>query len=361
MPNKETTDGGETDADDFRMASWDLDKSAQVGKIVKQDWFESRFVDYWEWTSEPQVIGSPPDDWPSLPSPLLAALSETSTSDTSLLMVSPTGQSIENISESSSDTPFQFGRVVADYGVDLDGDGRFDQLVIEIQVEVAQAGDYWIRGALAGNFGEVIGSVHLEEGRHTVELPFDGMHIYMSEIDGPYVLEGLWATDVENPAPVDFEENKLGYARPAYQTSPYKFSDFGVAGATLSGDYSHHAVDTDDDGYADALVVKTDLNIEKRGIYTVHGVLQHGQGEMPTLASWTGSGSHVILQFDGLRDTVGPYTLQYLHVRNAADQVTDGMKEPHILGESPSSALGPSDWVFRPPRLLAHLSSGHPL
>jgi len=242
---------------------------------------------------------------------------------------------------SDPDSVIQFGRVVADYGVDLDGDGRFDQLVFEIQVNVAQAGDYWIHGTLAGDFAEAFENVYLEQGRHTLALSFDGMNIYMSKVDGPYSLEGLWATDVENPAPVDFAENELAYAQPAYQTSPYRFSDFGRAGATLSGKYQHFATDTGDDGYADALVVETGLNIEKAGTYTVQGVLYDGQDEMLSQATWSGSGSEVTLQFDGLRDTTGPYTLQHLHVRNAGGQVTDGITKPYAIGAIPELSARP--------------------
>jgi len=230
------------------------------------------------------------------------------------------------------DAVIQFGQLVDDYGVDLDGDGRFDELVLEVEVDARQAGDYWILGALAGELAYALEEVHLEEGGNTVALRFDGDSIYMSKTDGPYVLAGLWATEGENPGPAEFADNELGYARPGHRTSAYAFGDFGVAGATLSEDYSYRVVDTDVDGRADALVVETGLNIERAGNYTVRGALQDGQDDPLGEALWTGSGSNVTLQFDGLRDTVGPYSL-YLHVRDADGQVTDGIVEPYDLGE----------------------------
>jgi len=298
-------------SDDFRQSSWDNTK------IVRKDWWETRFVDYWGWSSEPRVTGTPPGDWPAPPG-------------RSGLGVSLTPEAV-----------FQFGQVVGDYALDLDGDGRFDQLVFEVEVNTRQSGDYWIRGTLAGGFAEAYVNVYLEKGRHTIGLPFDGMDIYMGKVDGPYLLEGLWATDVENPGPADFAENELAYAQPAYKTSLYRFSDFGVAGATLSGDYHHYVVDTGDDGYADGLVVETGLDIEKVGTYTVQGVLYDGRDEMISEATWTGPGPKVTLQFDGLRDTVGPYTLQHLHVRNADRRVTDGIKEPYPIGEVPELSARP--------------------
>jgi hypothetical protein len=303
-----------------------FDKSAQTGKIVKKGWWETRFVDYWGWPSEPEVTGSPPGDWPDPPA-------------------SPT------VTETSAgpDLVVQFGQVVADYGVDLEGDGRFDQLVFQIEVNAVLAGDYWIRGALGGDFTLPIGSdlfdavahVYLTEGYNVVELPFDGMEIYMLKADGPYDLEALWATDVENPIKSDFAERELGFAEPAYKTSPYGYSDFGLAGATLSGDYNHYTVDTGGDGKADGLVVETGLNVERSGTYTVQGVLTGGQDEVLAQATWTGSGPTVTLQFEGLRDTSGPYELQHLHVRDAGGQVTDGIREPVVLGEVPELSAKP--------------------
>ncbi|HDQ71540.1 MAG TPA: PKD domain-containing protein, partial [Chloroflexi bacterium] len=315
----ETRDGGWSGADDFRLASWQFDKSNKEGQIIKQDWYETRLVDYYGWPSEPEVIGRPPEDWPDPPE-------TTSTATTTFL----------DINERAATSAIQFDQVVADYGVDLDGDGRFDQLAFDIQVKVQQAGTYWIKGQLVGDVSEALGEVDLEEGRHTITLPFDGMSIYMNKEDGPYILADLWVTDVDHPAPDDFAENTLDHVRPAYETFPYKYRAFGVTGASLSGDYEYRATDMDRDGYADALLVDTTLKIETPDTYTVRAILFDGQGKMLNQAFWSGSRSGVRLRFEGLRGTVGPYTLQHVHVRNAADQVVDGMKGSYNLGDIPA-------------------------
>ncbi|NBD34496.1 MAG: PKD domain-containing protein [Chloroflexi bacterium] len=314
----DTRDGEWSGADDFRLASWQFDKSSKEGQIIKKDWFETRLVDYYDWPSEPEVIGAPPEDWPNPPATTAMATMASSDLTDELTSV------------------IQIDQVVADYGMDLDGDGRFDQLAFDIQVEVQQAGVYWFQGQLAGDISEAIGEAYLEEGRHTITLPFEGMSIYMNKEDGPYVLADLWVTDVDNPAPVDFVENALAHARPAYDTYPYKFGAFGIAGASLSGDYAHRAIDTDRDGYADTLMVETTLKIEVPDTYTVRGVLFDGQGEMLDQAAWSGSGSEATLRFEALRGTVGPYTLEHVHVRNSDDEVTDGMKDEYELGGIPA-------------------------
>jgi PKD repeat protein len=405
--------GSTTTADKFRMASWDLNKAGRTGKIIKKSWFETRYVDYWGWPSEPQVTGSPPQAWPSLPPPPVAEFVGSHLSGTAPLAVMFSDLSSGHVSNwswnfgddgtsteqnpihtytaagdytvsltvrgaggldtetkinyihvedglanssvpgvtasdqkglgvalTSEPSVVEFGQVVADYGVDLDGDGRYDQLVFEIQVKALQAGDYWIRGVLGGDYQvpvggssiESRGQVHLSEGLHTVQLPFDGMDIYMSKADGPYILEALWMTDVENPGNSDFMERELAYAEQGYQTAAYRYSDFGQVGATLSGVYNPYVVDSDGNGLADALVVDTGLNVEAPGSYTVQGVLYDGREEVVSQASWSGPGPQVSLRFEGLRDTEGPY---HVHVRNEADEVTDGMSEPYELGELP--------------------------
>jgi len=164
---------------------------------------------------------------------------------------------------------------VADDGVDLNGDGRYDQLVFKIQVNVP-SWSYWFRGRLAGTRAEAMGDVDLNPGKHTIELPFSGQDIYMDKMDGPYTLQALWATDVEiHPGRPD--RKSLAYLSPAYKTRAYRFGEFGLAGAALAGPISHRAIDTDGDGYAGTLVVETGLDIAEPGTYTVQGALSAGQ------------------------------------------------------------------------------------
>jgi hypothetical protein len=311
--------GGTPYKDVFRQGSWNR------RQIVRKYWFETRFVDYLNWSSEPRVTGSPPGDWPPL----------------------SWGSSTAALTSGAS--VVEFGQVMGDYGLDLDGDGRFDQLVFDIQVNARQAGNYWVRGLLGGDYVvpvggqliEAVAPIYLSGGPQTVQLAFNGMEIYMSEANGPYTLEGVWITDVENPTKSDFAEHGLAFAEPDYQTAAYQYRDFGLAGAALTGVYNPYLTDTDGDGQVDALVVGTGLDIVKAGTYTVQGTLYDGQGQVLSQASWNGDGPQVTLQFDGLRDSEGPYSLQHLHVRNAAGQVTDGVTEPYELGELPELSAKP--------------------
>ena len=49
---------------------------------------------------------------------------------------------------SQTNTDIQFGNILKDYGLDTDQDGRFDQLVIEVEVTSAVKGKYQLSGQL---------------------------------------------------------------------------------------------------------------------------------------------------------------------------------------------------------------------
>jgi hypothetical protein len=84
----------------------------------------------------------------------------------------------------------------SDSGVDLDGDGLYDLLVIEVQVEVEEAGQYRLEGWLEGQDGSLISwassdPLSLAVGVHSLSLPFSGPAIRAYNTDGPFTLMAL--------------------------------------------------------------------------------------------------------------------------------------------------------------------------
>jgi hypothetical protein len=234
-------------------------------------------------------------------------------------------------------------RGLNDYGLDPDGDGYFDQLVIEIEVNAMQPGTYWFQAdlgtdhqvpTLIGTGGIIAAAVvraHLAPGTNTVQLPFDGLHISAAKVDGPYILKYLSITDVDNPTPEDFANSALGHWSSLYTTAAYQASDFQNWGAVLSGSYSHYDLDSDGNGRADALVVTTGINVYQPGSYTVEGSLYDGQDEFIGHATWTGTGPEVNLQFDHVAGTLGPYTLRDLDLLNAEGESIDYIAEAYTI------------------------------
>jgi hypothetical protein len=232
-------------------------------------------------------------------------------------------------------------RGLRDYGLDLDGDGYFDQLVIEIEVNATQPGTYWFQGDLGvdrqvptlvwtgGLIAVAVVRADLAEGTNTVQLIFDGLQIFASKVDGPYALKYLSITDVDNPTPEDFANRGLGHWRSLYTTADYRAYDFQNQGAALSGRVTEQGLDGDGDGLYESLTLNVSLDLFEPGAYMVQGDLYDGRGGFVARATWTGTGSTASLQFSELPGTMGPYILKDVYLINAEGEVIDSLMEEY--------------------------------
>jgi hypothetical protein len=417
---------------EYRWPSWDWDA------IVRYNWFDTLFEPYWEywdWTQEPQITGTPPNDWPALTnftidvSPNSQTVTQgESTSYTVTLTTSdgfsnrvdlsvvsglpagatssfspdkfcvpncsrtlfitaaittplgtsnPTirgysggldrretvqlivseggalgGQTTSEPPPAAAATPAALPAIGAlseggqpgltvrglqDYGVDLDGDGYFDQLVVEIEVNAPQAGTYWIQGQLGadhnvpallgtgGLIAAVVVRADLAAGANTVQLVFEGLRLLAAKVDGPYVLQYLSITDVADAGPDDFVNNALGQWSSVYTTAAYRAYDFENRGAVLSGEITEEGLDADRDGLYEALTLNVGLDIFVPGTYTVQGVLYDSREQFVAQTTWTGTGAVASLRFEGLTGAVGPYRLKELNLLNAKGEMIDGI------------------------------------
>ncbi len=89
---------------------------------------------------------------------------------------------------------------IADRGVDTDGDGLYNQLVIDVGVTVDVAGAYRVFGTLTDGAGTVIEQVRAEQdlapGLQTVSLAFDGAQLFALRHDGAYVIDDIVLEEV---------------------------------------------------------------------------------------------------------------------------------------------------------------------
>jgi hypothetical protein len=83
----------------------------------------------------------------------------------------------------------------SDYGLDLNGDGLFEYLTVDIEIEVIKAGNYSLMANLCDiNGREIVWSAdyeNLSSGNHIMHLDFDGKSIERHNVNGPYHLEDL--------------------------------------------------------------------------------------------------------------------------------------------------------------------------
>jgi hypothetical protein len=315
----------------YRWPSWDVDViKLNAHKLMTQN---AKYWRYWGWTREPKNLGPP--GWP--PRPRGTSTSEVSTSSTG-----GTGLDFQS-------SAVQLGEIVAEYSVDSNGNGQYDQLVLEVEVTTTQPGSYWLLGQLSadhpepmlmgtgGLVAQALTPINLVEGTQVVQLIFGGTEISLKRVDGPYLLSGLWITDVEDPSPTEFMNESLAYRGYGYTTAPYQAVDFETYGAMLSGSYSHHDLDSDGNGRSDALVVTTGINVYQPGSYTVEGSLYDSRDEWVGHATWTGTGPEVTLQFEDVAGTFGPYTLRDLDLLNPEGESIDYIAEAYTI--EPISAL----------------------
>lgn len=161
--------------------------------------------------------------------------------------------------------PAEFNDIYADYGEDTDDeDGLYDYLVVDVGVNVIEAGDYRVSGYLYenGTYNDVdydSNTTYLNEGNQTIQLKFEGIKIRNNEYNGTYDLKSLYLYNYSSPIPppppptptptpisarfsqpesksIETENISVGYGEQldyryyAYTTSYYNYTDFQEGG-----------------------------------------------------------------------------------------------------------------------------------
>ncbi len=200
--------------------------------------------------------------------------------------------------------------------VDLDGDGLFEALDVDVEVEVLADGTYTVYGTLLLDGALVANRSAYDAanptlavrtstaGVETVTLRFSGEQIFESGVDGPYELQ-LIAADAGGTEVLSVE------------TPDYDYAEFGEIGVAFS-DVSESAVDDDEDGRFESIRATVLLDVRRAGDYILEGSVSGAEGGA-TLSSdgrpvsLDAGPQTVVLEFDGQpigRSGVdGPYDL----------------------------------------------------
>ena len=183
-----------------------------------------------------------------------------------------------------------------DYGIDTDLDTFYDQLAVEVPVEVFFEDDYTIEVYLYDSGWDDIGwfsdTTTLSEGGHTFVAEFDGSAIYDNGVDGPFNVEIYLYSDYFGF--VDYD---------SYLTSGYTCDEFEQPPIGLWPPYSDFAIDSDGDLLYDLLVVEVQVYVDVAGNYILYANLYDSGWSYVT---WTMNETHfevglhtVLLEFDG--------------------------------------------------------------
>lgn len=192
-----------------------------------------------------------------------------------------------------------------DYGKDSNGDGKYDYLSSDINLNVLSDGTYEIRGWLFTGetlLAQTDLNATLVARAQTVTLDFDAERIFRNGLDGPYTVI-LNITDTE--------QQQFTYSTQAYLVSDFKAPIASIGNVTEGG------ADTNGNNQFDQLKITGMMNTEIPGTYYVSGRLEDDLGNTIDLSDvsveLTGSTADFSLGFDGktifqsLLD--GPYQL----------------------------------------------------
>ena len=160
------------------------------------------------------------------------------------------------------------GRIF-DHGKDTDGDGLFNFLIVDVEVNVSVAGIYKVsvtslvdyNGYYSLYFNSV-NETHLSVGLENVSLPFDGIAIYGNKLDAAYVRGVTLSYSVNYTQYII----SYGYEIPLSKTYNYTLFDNG---ATLTGKIYDKGVDADHDGRFDFLQIGVQVNVSDGALYRV--------------------------------------------------------------------------------------------
>ncbi|NUM44030.1 MAG: PD40 domain-containing protein [Anaerolineales bacterium] len=118
----------------------------------------------------------------------------------------------------------QFTGAYSDQPEDSDGNGLYEWLHFDAEVNVVEAGDYIVSALLVSEDGQLISSVStdvtLTTGIQTVTLSFDGDDLRNRQLDGPYTITNLQITEITLGIPSQLLEN-------IHVTPAYSWQDFG--------------------------------------------------------------------------------------------------------------------------------------
>ena len=168
-----------------------------------------------------------------------------------------------------------FTRMFSDHGVDLDDNGKFDMLSIDVELDVARVGEYEIIGYLQdidGNYAGYCSVITtLDKGEQTVALDFGSIYLISGSLEKQWMLSSLIIRDVNTNTLLSFHYD-------VYTTSQYNIRDFQSEGVRFNGTNSEIPIDEDGDGKYNRIDVQFGVDVQVSGNYVFSTLLLDNEG-----------------------------------------------------------------------------------
>lgn len=184
---------------------------------------------------------------------------------------------------------------LTDYGLDTDGDGRFNFLVVEVPVQVNIPFVVQVFGYIDDiNIGDS-NVTALPVGLHRVALRFDGVALRTTHLDRAVSMR-FWVYDNSTR-----EELAMG----TYLTGHYSYEEFEETPAVFAPPHSDYGRDTDGDGLFNFLVLEVHLQVYVPDTYSLSARLDLGWPTFRTLNAYneselTEGAATLRISFDGV-------------------------------------------------------------
>jgi hypothetical protein len=177
---------------------------------------------------------------------------------------------------------------VSDQGVDTNGDGLFDHVAVNFDVEVDAPGAYALTAVLRAGSEALVsgGEATLPAGPSTVTIPFgaDGIRKFLG-VDGPYAITDVVLTRLGD----DTLGERVADRRASFgDTQPYTLAQLQRPVTIIPPGLVDQGIDTDADGLFDLLRVTFDVDTRQFGSYTWTGDLRAPDGTVLGIASGQG-------------------------------------------------------------------------
>jgi hypothetical protein len=164
-----------------------------------------------------------------------------------------------------------------DVAVDFDEDGYFDELSVDITIQVNKADYYVISGKLVDNNGNIISEVNTSLNlssisppiNQTVKLHFPGTDIYSNGADGPYFLKDVIVQSAT--------EGLADRQTDAYTTQAYNYDDF-KSPLVMATEYNVKVTDANENGLYESLVIEITVESMDSGVIRAEGILADSLG-----------------------------------------------------------------------------------
>lgn len=229
------------------------------------------------------------------------------------------GSQIEAVSEFRIVEPLgRINELVSNNGVDTNGDGLFEFISLNVELEIFQSGNYELQGIIQRDDNSInaINNEDLSAGIHVVSLLFaaDEIRSFLKK-DGPYTITELMLVKRSNSNSsgvlVDQHKN-LG------QTDAYLLQDLQRPPVQILSGIEVVTSDNDNNGLIDVLTTSFKVDLLISSNFTWSGSLQTGSGVVLGVASgrsYLSSGQHTLsFNFAGINigesGIDGPYELR---------------------------------------------------